>query len=158
LRGMESLHQTNQPCGTVLVVDDCEDNLHLTVRLLQAAGIRCVTASCGCTCIEVARGQQIDLILLDLLMPRMDGWTTLAELRRDPATRHIAVIMFTCDDSLATRERAMTEGVVDFLLRPVLRERLVACVRTHLHAVEHARAVDSVHRGLEKATRHEEQV
>lgn len=147
------LPRSDETCPTVLVVDDCEDNLHLTVRSLEADGIRCITASRGWTCVELAKRERVDVILLDLLMPCMDGWMTLAALRSEPVTEHIPVIMFTCDDSLATRERAMTEGVVDFLPRPVVRERLLSCVRTHLHAAAHARAVDAVQRGLESTSR-----
>lgn len=135
--------------GMVLVVDDTEDNLVLTARSLQIAGIRYLTASCGWACLEIARREPVDLVLLDLLMPRMDGWATLTALRDDPATSHIPVIMFTCDDRLATRQRAMQEGVVDFLPRPVMPATLLACVRTHLDAVAHARAIDAVGRQLE---------
>jgi CheY-like chemotaxis protein len=140
------LHNHN---GTVLVVDDTEDNLILTVHSLERAGIRCLAASRGWECVDIAKSEPVDLVLLDLLMPGMDGWTTLAALRAHPPARHIPVIMFTCDDRLATRKRAMREGVVDFLPRPVLREKLVACVETHLNAVAHARAIDVMGRDLE---------
>jgi CheY-like chemotaxis protein len=147
---MDSIRpKTGAPAGTVLVVDDTEDNLVIATLVLEEAGIRCLSASRGWQCIEIAKRQPIDLILLDLIMPRMDGWMTLAELRRDPVTAHLPVIMFTCDDRLITRERAMREGVVDFLPRPVAPEKLLACVRTHLQAVENSRALDAVDRGLE---------
>jgi CheY-like chemotaxis protein len=135
--------------GTVLVVDDTEDNLLITACSLQPAGIHCLTASRGWLCLEIAKREPVDLILLDLIMPQMDGWTILAALRDDPATEHIPVIMFTCDDRFATRQRAMQAGVVDFLPRPVVRERLVACVRTHLNAIAHARAIDAMGQALE---------
>ncbi len=135
--------------GTVLVVDDTEDNLFLTMRSLEEAGIHCLAASRGWHCLEIVKTQHVDLILLDLLMPRMDGWATLAALRHDPLTRNIPVIMFTCDDRFAVRERAMKEGAVDFLSRPVLRARLLQCVQTHLQAVAHARALEAIDRNLE---------
>jgi CheY-like chemotaxis protein len=142
-------HMTTDASGTVLVVDDTEDNLLITVRLLSDAGIRCLTAMRGWQCLEVARNQAVDLILLDIIMPRMDGWTTLAALRQDPTTRHIPVVMFTCDDRFVNRQRAMKEGAVDFLPRPVVREKLLTCVRTHLNAVAHERALDAVGRDLD---------
>jgi CheY-like chemotaxis protein len=141
----------SDPIGTVLVVDDTEDNLLITVRLLTDAGIHCLTAMRGWQCLEVARNQPVDLILLDIIMPRMDGWTTLAALRQEPMTRHIPVIMFTCDDRFVNRQRAMKEGAVDFLPRPVVREKLLACVRTHLSAVARGRALDAVGRDLDSA-------
>jgi CheY-like chemotaxis protein len=137
--------------GTVLVVDDTEDNLALTIRSLQRAGIRCLKATRGLQCLEVVKNNHVDLILLDLIMPHMDGWATLGALRHDPATSNIAVVMFTCDDRVATRERAMKEGAVDFLPRPVARERLLACVRMHLQAVARARAIEAIDRGLDVA-------
>jgi len=135
--------------GVVLVVDDTEDNLIFVTHSLRRAGIQCLTASRGWQCLEIVRNRRVDLILLDLLMPQMDGWTTLAELRRDPATRDIPVIMFSCDDRLVVRERAMKEGAVDFLPRPVMGDTLLACVKTHLQAVARARALDVFDRDLE---------
>lgn len=141
--------------GTVLVVDDTEDNRKLTISILQNAGIRCLAASHGRHCLEVVKTNHVDLILLDLLMPRMDGWATLAALRRDPASRNIPVIMFTCDGRHVVRERAMKEGAVDFLSRPVLRERLLACVQMHLRAVGRARAIEAIDRELDSALQRE---
>ena len=149
-----AMARAEEVTGTVLVVDDTQDNLKLTVRILQSAGIRCLAASRGWQCLELLKTNQVDLILLDLLMPRMDGWATLAALRREPATRDIPVIMFTCDDRYAVRERAMKEGAVDFLSRPVLRERLLACVQMHLKAVGRARVIDAIDRELDSALHH----
>jgi CheY-like chemotaxis protein len=106
--------------------------------------------------LEVARNQPVDLILLDIIMPRMDGWTTLAALRQDPTTQHIPVIMFTCDDRFVNRQRAMKEGAVDFLPRPVVREKLLSCVRTHLSAVARGRALDAVGRDLDSTLARDE--
>jgi CheY-like chemotaxis protein len=135
--------------GLVLVVDDTEDNLLITVSSLAAAGIRCLTASRGWQCLDIAKRERPDLILLDIIMPRMDGWTTLAALRQDADTKNIPVIMFTCDDRFANRQRAMKEGAVDFLPRPVARQTLLRCVRMHLGAVARERALDAVGRDLE---------
>lgn len=146
---IEKQRQATQPQGTVLVVDDTEDNLLITVRLLSAAGIRCFSASRGWQCLEVAKKRKVDLILLDVIMPRMDGWSTLAALQQDAATRHIPVVMFTCDDRFVNRQRAMREGAVDFLPRPVSPETLLTCVRTHLNAVAHRRKIDAMGRNLE---------
>lgn len=139
------------PTGTVLVVDDTNDNLIFVTHSLKKAGIQCLTASRGWECLEIAKKQRVDLILLDLLMPQMDGWTTLSELRRDASTREIPVIMFSCDDRLVVRERAMKEGAVDFLPRPVMGETLLSCVRTHLRAVARAKALEVIDRDLEFA-------
>jgi CheY-like chemotaxis protein len=99
--------------------------------------------------LEIAKNSHVDVILLDLIMPQLDGWGTLAALRRDQATRDIPVIMFSCDDRLAVRERAMKEGAVDFLPRPVKPYILLACVQTHLRAVARARALEVMDRELD---------
>ncbi len=126
--------------GTVLVVDDEPDNLLLTTRSLRSAGIHCLTASSGRECIAVAQRQPIDLILLDLLMPGMDGWDTLAALRAGATTKDIRVVMLTCVEGWSVRTRAMREGVSEFLARPVMRDALVACVRAQLRATAQAKA------------------
>lgn len=137
-----------QSKGTVLVVDDTQDNIIFTVRSLRKAGVDCLTASRGWECMEIAKSKPVDLILLDLLMPQMDGWATLAALRGEPVTRHIPVVVFSCDDRLAVRERAMKEGAVDFLPRPVMASALVTCVQMHLRAVAHGRALEAIEREL----------
>lgn len=134
--------------GTVLIVDDTPDNLTFTTHSLRKLGIECLTALRGWECMEIAKNKSVDLILLDLRMPQMDGWATLAALRDEPATREIPVVVFSCDDRLAIRERAMKEGAVDFLPRPVMRDALVNCVQTHLRAVARARALEAIDRGL----------
>lgn len=141
-----SIEPTN---GTVLVVDDTLDNLILTVRSLQRAGINSLAASRGLQCLEIAKNRHVDVILLDLIMPELDGWGTLAALRHDQTTRDIPVIMFSCDDRLAVRERAMKEGAVDFLPRPVMPDILLACVQMHLRAVARARALEVMDRELD---------
>ncbi|MBI4517510.1 MAG: response regulator [Deltaproteobacteria bacterium] len=136
--------------GTVLVVDDVPANLDITVRSLEREGIRCRTATGGLECLDVVGQEPIDLILLDLGMPVMDGWATLAALRERPAGRNIPVVLFTCHDNLSNRERAMCEGLVDFLPRPVSRARLVQTVRTHLGARARVKALDALDRRLQQ--------
>lgn len=130
------------------MVDDTPDNITFTTHSLRKLGIECLTAVRGWECMEIAKSKPVDLILLDLLMPQMDGWATLAALRDEPATRNIPVVVFSCDDRLAIRERAMKEGAVEFLPRPVMRDALVTCVQTHLRAVARARALEAIDQGL----------
>jgi two-component system, cell cycle response regulator len=141
--------------GTVLVVDDVPANLDVTVMSLERAGIRCRRATGGLECLAIVEREPIDLILLDLGMPGMDGWMTLEALRARPSGRTIPVVLFTCHDQLSNRERAMIEGLVDFLPRPVSRARLVETVRTHLSASARARALEALDARLERdATLH----
>ncbi|HSQ02539.1 MAG TPA: response regulator [Burkholderiales bacterium] len=137
-----------QDDGTVLIVDDERDKLIITKHPLEKAGIHCLTASSGRECVAVAQRQQVDLILLDLLMPGMDGWDTFAALQANATTKDIPVIMLTCVEGWGVRTRAMREGVSQFLTRPVPRERLLACVRSQLQGIRTKQRLESLLRSI----------
>jgi signal transduction histidine kinase/DNA-binding response OmpR family regulator len=106
----------------VLVVDDDPNALDLLGRTLQEAGVRVVTASEGQEALDLARALHPAAITLDVLMPGMDGWEVLRELKADPATQDIPVLMVTM-----TNDRALgyALGATDFLTKPVKRAQLV---------------------------------
>jgi len=106
----------------VLVIDDDPNALKLLHRALQGAGIRVVTASEGPEALALARTLQPAAITLDVLMPGMDGWEVLRELKGDPKTRDIPVIMVTMTDD---RELGYALGATEFLSKPVRREQLI---------------------------------
>jgi hypothetical protein len=106
----------------VLVVDDDPNALDLLGRTLQGAGVRVVTASEGQEALNLARTLHPAAITLDVLMPGMDGWEVLRELKADPATRDIPVLMVTMTDD---RELGYALGATEFLTKPVNRGQLV---------------------------------
>jgi signal transduction histidine kinase/CheY-like chemotaxis protein len=106
----------------VLVVDDDPNALDLLGRTLQAAGVRIVTARDGREALNLARKLHPAAITLDVLMPGMDGWEALRELKGDPETRDIPVIMVTMTDD---RELGYALGATEFLTKPVDRGQLV---------------------------------
>jgi CheY-like chemotaxis protein len=106
----------------VLVVDDDPNALDLLGRTLQGAGVRVVTASDGREALNLARTLHPAAITLDVLMPGMDGWEVLRELKADPRTRDIPVLMVTMTDD---RELGYTLGATEFLTKPVDRGQLV---------------------------------
>ena len=106
----------------VLVIDDDPNALDLLGRTLQGAGVRVVTASDGEEALKLARTLHPAAITLDVLMPHMDGWEVLRELKGDAATRHIPVIMVTMTDD---RKLGYALGATEFLTKPVRREQLV---------------------------------
>ena len=106
----------------VLVVDDDPNALDLLGRTLQGAGVRVVTASDGREALNLARTLQPAAITLDVLMPGMDGWEVLRELKDDPETRDIPVLMVTMTDD---RELGYALGATEFLTKPVNRGQLV---------------------------------
>ena len=106
----------------VLVIDDDPNALDLLGRTLQGAGVRVVTAGDGEEALNLARKLRPAAITLDVLMPGMDGWEVLRELKHDPETRDIPVIMVTMTDD---RELGYALGATEFLTKPVQRAQLV---------------------------------
>ncbi len=106
----------------VLVVDDDPNALELLSRTLQGAGVRVVTASDGREALELAKKLRPFAITLDVLMPGMDGWEVLRELKADPETENIPVIMVTMTDDA---ELGYALGATEFLTKPVRRAELV---------------------------------
>jgi signal transduction histidine kinase/CheY-like chemotaxis protein len=114
--------------GKILVVDDDEPTRALLKRVLEKQGHLVHTAADGDEGLRMARSVSPDLITLDVLMPRMDGWTTLRLLKREAELAHIPVLLLTIVDQ---REHALAAGALDLLTKPVDRERLAAVVTRH---------------------------
>lgn len=128
--------------GTVLVVDDEEDARKLLAHLLERRGYRAILADGGPSAIEALRTAAVDVILLDVMMPAMDGFAVCRELRKSEATRSIPVILLTALDDVETRSKGMNLGVGDFLTKPVNKEELFARVATQIEAGHRAQRLD----------------
>ncbi len=107
--------------GLVLVIDDNAYARDLTRRVLEDEGFDVIEASSGQTGLALAREQRPDAITLDVLMPGMDGWAVLAELKTDPVLAGVPVVMLTMLDD---RHLGLALGASDFLTKPIDRERL----------------------------------
>ena len=103
----------------VLIVDDIPTNVKLLEARLLAEYFDVVTASSGAQAIEICRSQDIDIILLDVMMPEMDGFTCCQILKRDVVTAHIPIVMITALDQPSDRVRGLESGADDFLTKPV---------------------------------------
>jgi DNA-binding response OmpR family regulator len=109
----------------VLVVDD-EEGIRVLCRVnLELEGYEVIEAADGETALELARRKRPDLIFLDIMMPRMDGWDVLAELKADARTAHIPVVMLTARTSEEDQLRAWGAGVMEYLAKPFNPQRLV---------------------------------
>ena len=117
---------------TLLVVDDAPDNLGMLCEMLRDTyAVR--AASSGERALRIAaETPPPDLILLDIMMPGMDGYTVLERLRADPAMREIPVIFVTALDEMEDEARGLALGAVDYIAKPVRPAILKARVRTHL--------------------------
>ena len=116
--------------GTVLVVDDIPANLKLLEAKLLNQYFEILTASDGETALEIAEAKQPDIILLDVMLPGMDGFETCQRLKKNPKTNHIPVIMVTALSDSADRVRGLQCGADDFLTKPLNDTALFARVRS----------------------------
>jgi putative two-component system response regulator len=121
---------------TILVVDDTKENLTVIGELLQPY-FRVRVANSGERALRVARSDpRPDLILLDVMMPEMDGYAVLVELRSDPATRDIPVIFVTAMDGDEDEEYGLSLGAVDYITKPIRLAILLARIRTQLELAQ----------------------
>ena len=119
--------------ATVLVVDDTPANLEVLVSALSSSerfGV--LVATNGSEALERARRQEVDLILLDVMMPGIDGFETCARLKQDPRTRDIPVIFMTALSDTADKVKGFAAGAVDYVTKPIRHEEVLARVETHL--------------------------
>ena len=117
--------------ATVLVVDDQQANLKLVGTLLDGAGYDVLPALSGEQALARAAAQQPDLILLDMLMPQMDGFEVCERLKKDPTLARIPVIFVTAAQDRELLVRAFHSGAVDYIVKPFVPEELLARVGTH---------------------------
>lgn len=115
----------------VLAVDDTKFNLDILVNALGAKHELTVALD-GATALEMATQSPPDLILLDIMMPGLDGYEVLTRLKQHPATSEVPVIMLSALSDLGTKSRGFQLGAVDYVSKPFEVEELLARVRTHL--------------------------
>ena len=117
----------------ILVVDDNAQNLELLIEYLQTIdNVETSTAVDGIEALEMVQQVEPDLILLDIMMPRMSGFEVCRKLKSDPNTRDIPIIMVTALNELSDIERGVESGTDDFLSKPVNRLELITRVKSLL--------------------------
>ena len=119
--------------ATLLIVDDMPENLTVLGGLLRAAGYRVRAANSGPVALHYAvQEPRPDLILLDVVMPEMDGYAVLERLRADPASRDIPVIFLTALADVADEQHGLEEGAADYIAKPYQPSIVLARVKTQL--------------------------
>lgn len=116
----------------ILVVDDVPNNVKLLVDLLTVRGYDVVTATDGDEALERVKDSGPDLVLLDVMMPRMNGYDTCRAIRADPATGILPVVMVTALDPAGERIKGIEAGADDFLTKPINTQELLARVKSLL--------------------------
>ena len=117
--------------ATILVVDDSPQNLSLMSGLLEDL-YTVKLAPSGARALKIASANPLDLILLDIMMPEIDGYDVCRALKENPDTRHIPVIFLTAMDGMADEEKGLLAGAVDYITKPISPPILLARVRNQL--------------------------
>ena len=114
------------PAKTVLVVDDSPTERHVLVELLSRNGYQVITAENGEEGIEKAKSEQPDLVLMDVVMPGLNGYQATRTLTRDDATKHIPVIVCTSKGQETDKIWGLRQGAQDYMVKPINPEELLA--------------------------------
>ncbi|HET7131294.1 MAG TPA: response regulator, partial [Gammaproteobacteria bacterium] len=117
---------------TALVVDDSITMRRVTQRLLERRGVKVLTARDGLDAITVLQEHEVDIILLDIEMPRMDGYQFATHVRNDPRVKHLPIIMITSRSGEKHRAKAIEIGVNDYLSKPYQESQLVSAIESLL--------------------------
>jgi DNA-binding response OmpR family regulator len=123
----------------ILVVDDEADILHFLELVLAERGYEVVAAASGQQALAEARTHMPDLVLLDIMMPQMDGWEVLRLLRVDPRTARIPVAMVSARTDAKDRVQGLQEGAVDYICKPFSLDELLAKVEGIFAQIDTAR-------------------
>ena len=127
-----SSHDTQFPTSTILVVDDNPQNVELMLAYLEALNCTVHTAGDGLEALATVPKVNPDVILLDIMMPRMSGFEVCRRLKADPKTREIPIIMITALNELGDIERGVESGTDDFLSKPINKLELLTRVKSLL--------------------------
>ena len=132
-------HEVNGVKGTILVVDDEELNRLLLSINLQESGYTVLAVEDGLQALQMLRSQPFDAVLLDLVMPRLDGYQVLAEMKKDAALRRIPVIVVSATDEMESIVRCLEMGATDYLVKPFEPLLLQARIRGSLASLHEER-------------------
>jgi CheY-like chemotaxis protein/HAMP domain-containing protein len=135
-RMVQRLHESDETLRDkrVLVVDDDVRNIFALSSVLERHGMDVVTAGTGQEAIEkVAGDDAIDLVLMDIMMPGMDGYDTMRAIREDPDSRALPIVALTAKAMKGDREKCLEAGASDYLAKPVVTDQLLGVLRQWLH-------------------------
>jgi DNA-binding response OmpR family regulator len=131
----------------ILIVDDDVDTLRMVGLMLQRQGYQIVAANNGNQALIMAQNEQPDLILLDIMMPDMDGYEVTRRLREDPNISGVPIIMFTAKSKVEDRVTGFEVGADDFLTKPTLPQELFVHIKNALEKKKAASPIAPIHRG-----------
>jgi CheY-like chemotaxis protein len=133
---LERLHKSDEflTGQRVLVVDDDARNIFALSSVLERRGMSVLTATTGREAIDtLAATPGVSIVLMDVMMPEMDGLETMRVIRSRPELRRLPIVALTAKAMKGDRERCLDAGASDYLAKPVNTEQLLATLRTWLH-------------------------
>jgi len=116
----------------VMVIDDSKTIRRSAESLLQKAGYEVLTADNGFEALPIISSQHPDIIFIDIMMPRLDGYQTCALVKNNPKYRDIPIVMLSSKDGLFDRAKGRVVGAEQYLTKPFTRDDLLDAIRTHL--------------------------
>ena len=116
----------------VMVIDDSNTIRRTAETLLKKAGCDVLTADNGFEALPIISAHHPDILFIDIMMPRLDGYQTCALVKNNPKFRDIPVVMLSSKDGLFDRARGRVVGAEQYLTKPFTREDLLGAIRTHL--------------------------
>ena len=118
--------------GTILVIDDNPTNLQVLYKALSDRGYEVLVEMDGKSGIELVKNSPPDLILLDVMMPGIDGFETCSRLQADPLTKEIPIIFMTALSDTVDKVKGLSLGAVDYISKPFQQEEVLARIKVHL--------------------------
>jgi len=135
-RMLERLHSSDDDLlgKSVLVVDDDVRNIFALSTVLERRGMKVLSASTGNEAIDMlGSASDVAIVLMDIMMPEMDGYETMREIRRNPSFRRLPIVALTAKAMKGDREKCFEAGASDYLAKPVNTEQLLSALRMWLH-------------------------
>ena len=144
--------------ATILIVDDNPDNLQVLFSYLEMVGFKVLLAEDSQSAIQIAQSQNPDLILLDILMPGVNGFATCSQLKSQASTKDIPVIFLTALSDTIDKVEGFKRGGVDYITKPIEQEEVLVRIQTHLRLRNMDRALVVQNRELKNALEFEASV
>ncbi len=135
----------------ILLVDDTPNNLQVLFSYLEEQGFKVLLAEDGESALQIAQSQAPDLILLDVLMPEIDGFETCRQLKAQSSTRDIPVIFLTALSETVNKVQGFKLGGVDYITKPIEQEEVLARIQTHITLQKMRRTLAAQNQELQRA-------
>lgn len=142
--GNQNLFDTDLSAYTVMVVDDIALNLMLVQKMLVRYNFKVVTASNGVEAMDLVKTEKPNLMLLDLMMPLMDGYEVIRRIRSNPETSSIRIVVLSALNTNGNVVKALNMGADEFITKPITMDKLHASVNAQLELI---RAIEADAKG-----------